>query len=271
MAFIFDKYDEYGIDGKIIDINDRSSTLTISVTSPFTSVIKIHCIPEHYNTLHPPLTSKYNWIDWVAGDGHPSAREASVYYNTSHKCFYKKESSRESEWERADFEDIYNDDDPYLFVKHLDVPEKYQFFLYKYKSILHKEQVCHFSAYAIRRINRDWKSIQNKEVERHPEDYTWIYDPDSFYGEKWDAESIDGLVKEILPSRECLEESLKRHDAANDELRRKEWKKKWKRIKSIPKRVENLIAEYPRSLWLIISIGMFLIGMGTLIVSILKD
>ncbi len=302
MAFIFDKYDEYSIEGKIVDINDRSSTLTISVTFPFVREIEFRCSSEYYNMLHPPVTSKYNWIDWVADDGHPSVREASAYYNTSHKCFYKKESGSESEWERADFEDIYNDDDPYLFEKHLDTPEKYQFFLFKYKSILHKEQVCHFSAYAIHRINRDWKSIKNNEVERHPEDYTWIYDPDTFYGEKWDVESIDGLVKEIrpsrecveqlfksykdddriiesidslvkeiLPSRECLEELLKRHDAADDELRRKEWKKKWERIKSIPKRVEDFIAEYPRSLWLIITLGMLLVGIGTFIASILKD
>lgn len=171
--------------------------------------IEFYCSSEYYNTLHPPVTSKYNWIDWVAGDGHPSAREASVYYNTSHKCFYKKESGRESEWERADFEDIYNDDDPYLFVKHLDMPEKYQFFLYKYKPILHKEQVCHFSAYAIDRTDTKLHSVYGKKVKRHPEDYFWIYDPDSFRGEKWDTESIDGLVKEIRPSRECLKQLFK--------------------------------------------------------------
>lgn len=298
MAIIFDKYDEYSIEGKIVDINDRSSTLTISVTSPFIGVIKFQCSLEYYNLLHPPVTSKYNWIDWVSGDGHPSVTEASVYYNTSHKCFYKKESDRESEWESADFEDIYNDDDRYLFVKHLDMPEKYQFFLYKYKSILHKEQICHFSAYAVRRINRDWKSIQNNEVERHPEDYTWIYDPDTFYGEKWDAESIDGLVKEIRPSRECLKQLFKSYkdddriiesiDDLVQEIRpsreclkqllksyradgRKAWGEKLKRIgkgiKSAPERFQNWLAKY-NQIWYFFA--TFLAGaLGTLIATLI--
>lgn len=247
MAIIFDEYDKYGIGGKIVDIND-SSTLTISVTSPFVREIKFQCSSEYYKLLHPPVTSKYNWIDWVSGDGHPSVREASAYYNTSHKCFYKKESGRESEWERADFEDIYNDDDSYLFEKHLDTPEKYQFFLYKYKSILHKGQLCHFSAYAIHRINRDWKSIQNNEVERHPEDYTWIYDPDSFYGEKWDAESIDGLVKEIRPSRETLNQLLASYDAEDQEAKRKDrtewWEGKKRTCKDAVDRLNQNLKEY---------------------------
>lgn len=290
--------DKYSIEGKIVDVNDKSSTLTISVTSPFEREIKFQCSSAYYNLLHPPVTSKYNWIDWVAGGEHPSVCEASVYYNTSHKCFYRKESGRESEWERADFEDIYNDDGADLFVKHVGMPEKYQFFLFKYKPILHKGQLCHFSAYAIDRTDRNTHSVHGKKIKRHPEDYTWIYDPDTFYGEKWDAESIDGLVKEIrpsrdcveqlfkfykdddritesiddlvreiLPSRECLEESLKRHDAADAELKRKEWKEKLERIKSAPEHFQNWLAKY-NQIWYFFA--TFLAGaLGTLIATLI--
>ena len=268
MAISFDEYDKYSIKGKIIDIND-SSTLTISVTSPFISEIseiKFHCSSDHYDTLHPPVSSKYEWIAWVRDHAHPIVTEASAYYNTKDKCFYRKESGSGSAWERTDFDDIYNDN-PHLLTKNSNMQEKYKFFLYKYMSILHKEQVCHFSAYAMRRINRDWKSIQNNEVERHPDSYFWIYDPDTFHGERWDTESIDGLVKEVLPSRECLEELLikkvlpsrecleellKRHDAADEELKRKEWEERWERIKSIPKRLQNWLTEYSQ-IWLILT------------------
>ena len=285
MAIIIDEYnDKYSIKGKIIDVNDNSSTLTISVTSPFTNVIEFYCNSEYYDVLHPPVSSKYNWIDWVRDNAHPVVTEASAYYNTKDKCFYRKESGSESEWEHTDFEDLYNDN-PYLFTKDLNSQVKYEFFLYRYKSILHKEQLCSFSAYATEWDNRNWHSIRNKQVERHPKDYTWIYDPDTFHGERWDTKSIDGLVKEVLPSRECLEELLikkvlpsrecleeliKRHDAADEELKRKERKERRERIESIPKRVENFIGKYPRLLWLIITFGMLLVGIGSLIVTYLK-
>ena len=270
MAINFEDYHIYSIEGKIIDINDNNSTLTISVTSPFVSVIKFYCNSEQYDTLHPPVSSKYEWIAWVQDDAHPIGTKASAYYNTKDKCFYRKESGSESEWERADFDDIY-EDNPHLLTKNLNMQEKYQFFLFKCMSILHKEQLCHFSAYAIDTTNRNnWHSIKNKGVERNPNDYTWIYDPDTFHGEKWDTESIDGLVKEVLPSRECLEELLKRHDAADEELKRKEWKEKWERIKSTPKRFEDFIGKYPRLLWLVITFGMLLVGIGSLIVTYLK-
>ena len=257
------EYDKYSIAGKIININD-SSTLTISVTFPFISVIKFNCSSEYYNTLHPPVSSKYNWIDWVQGVAHPSVTEASVYYNTNDKCFYKKESGSESEWECTDFDDIYSDN-PHLLVKNSDMQEKYQFFVYRYKSILHKEQLCYFSAYAIDTTNRNWHSIHNKQVERHPDDYFWIYDPDTFHGEKWDAGSIDGLVREIRPSRDCLEELLKRHDAADEELKRKEREERRERIKSIPGHLQNWLTKYDK-IWYILTSS--LVGaLVTLIVS----
>ena len=285
MALIIDPFDKYSIKGKIINVNDKSSTLTISVTSPFRGVIDFHCISEHYDILHPPVLSKYEWIDWVQDNAHPSVTEASAYYNTRDKCFYRKESGSESEWERTDFDDIYKDN-RHLLTKNLNMQEKYQLFIYRYMSILHKEQLCHFSAYATHSLIEDTHSTRSKQVERHPEDYFWIYDPDTFQGEKWDAESIDGLVKEILPSRECLEELLikeilpsrecleellKRHDAADGELKRKEWEERCERIKSIPKRVENFIGKYPRLLWLIITFGMLLVGIVSLIVTYSKD
>ena len=263
MAIIFDPFDKYeNITGKIIDIND-GSTLTISVTFPFVSEIKVQCISEHYDILHPPTPFKYNWMD--PQGSHPNISEDAAYYNTNDKCFYRKEFGRESEWERTDFEDIYDDNPNLLHFlrKNLNMQEKYNFFLSKYKSILHKGQLCRFSAYAIYRDSRNWRSIQNTLVGSNPSGYTWIYDPDTFYAEKWDAESIDGLVKEILPSRECLEESLKRHDAADDELRREKWKEKWERIKSAPERFQNWLAKY-NQIWYFFA--TFLAGaLGTLI------
>ena len=50
MAISFDEYDKYSIAGKITNIND-SSTLTISVTSPFECEIQFHCSSDHYDML----------------------------------------------------------------------------------------------------------------------------------------------------------------------------------------------------------------------------
>ena len=89
MGFIFREFDKYSIRGKIIDINNDSSTLTISVNSPFVGEIEFHCSSDYYDMLHPPAF-KYNWISWVRDSEHPSVTEASAYYNTTHKCFYTK-------------------------------------------------------------------------------------------------------------------------------------------------------------------------------------
>ena len=268
MEFIFNEFDRYSIRGKIIDIND-SSTLTISVISPFVSEIEFHCSSEHYDMLHPPAF-KYNWISWVQDSEHPSVTEASAYYHKTHKCFYKKESGSESEWELTDFEDLY-DDNPNLLTKNMDMQEKYKLFLYKYKSILHKGQFCRFSAYAIDRDNRNWNwySIRNKQVERQPGDYTWIYDPDNFFGEKWEAESIDNLVKEIRPSKDCLEQLRVSYKAEDQEAKRKtkkeKWERRWKAIISAPELFQNWLTKYDK-------IGILLTGsVGTLIVKFIID
>ena len=265
MAISFDEYDRYSIEGKIIDINDNNSTLTISVTSPFINVIKFYCNSEHYDTLHPPVSSKYEWIAWVQDDAHPIVTKASAYYNTKDKCFYRKESDSGSAWERTDFDDIY-EDNPHLLTKNLNMQEKYQFFLFKYMSILHKEQLCHFSAYAIDTTNRNnWHSIKNKGVERNPNDYTWIYDPDTFHGEKWDTESIDGLVKEIRPSRDCLKQLLESYKTNYWEVTKEKWKSGWKTIKSAPERFQNWLTKYDK-IWYILTSS--LVGaLVTLIVS----
>ena len=168
-------------------------------------------------------------------------------------------------------------------------------------SILQKELLCEFSAYAIDKSNKDWCSVRNQEVDRHPDDYHyfWIYDPDTFSVEKWDAESIDGLVKEIQPSRKCLEELVKKippsrefiddlvkeirpsretveylsesYDEDDRKSEKEWWKRKWQAVKSIPKRIEGSIGKYPRLLWLILTLGMFLVGIGSLIVTYSKD
>ena len=292
MAITIKDYDAYYINGKIIEIN--YTRLTISVTSPFTDIIEFECRAHHYDILHPPVF-KYGWID--SQDTHPNVTEASAYYNTNDKCFYRKEEGRKSEWKSTDFEDIRNDNPYFLHRGSSWTEKKYLFFVDKYLLILQKGQFCHFYAYAIHKINRNWHSIQNKQVERHPGDYTWIYDPDSFSGGKWDAESIDGLVKEVRPSRDCLKrllyaeewdtefidglvkkirpsrDCLKRlresYEVDDRKTKREKWDRRLETLKSIPARVEDFLGRYRRLLWLIITLGMFLVGVVSLIVNYL--
>ena len=225
MTITINESDAYHIRGKIIKIND--SIFTISVTSPFTSEIKFHCRPEHYDML--------------------------------------RNSTQEQ--------------------------KKYWFFRDKYMSILQNEQLCHFSAYAIDTSNKDRHSVRNQEVDRHPDDYhyLWIYDPDSFYGEKWDEASIDDLVKETRPSRDCLKQLLKSErwdEASIDDLvketrpsrdclkqllksyedddrdaKKEEWKRRWEKIKSTPKRLQNWLAEYDKLIIAIITLASGAVGL----------
>ena len=262
MAITINEFDRYNISGKIVNKHRNSSTFTIFVTSPFTCEIKFYCSPENYDMLHPPVSSKYNWISWVQGDGHPSVSEASAYYNTTDKCFYKKESGSASEWEAIDFEDIY-DDNPNLLNRNTNRRrDQYDFFLNKYVSILQKEQLCEFSAYAL----HESRSVHNIQVERRPDEYYWIYDPNSFYAKKWSAESIDDLVKEIRPSRECLKQLLKSYKDGDRKAKREKWKKRWQGFKSTPKRLQNWLAEYDK---LMIGLGGLIIGIITASVAIL--
>ena len=288
MAITINEFDVYYINGKIIDIN--GSTFTISVTSPFTCEVKFHCNLGYYNILHPPISSKYTWISWVQGDGHPSSSEAAAYYNTKNKCFYKKESGRASEWEAIGFEDLY-DDNPLLFTENPNSiqEEKYWFFQDRYMSILQKEQSCSFSAYAMHRIKGDWSSIQSNQVKRHPEDYDWIYDPDSFSVKRWDTESIDDLVKEIRPSRDCLKQLLqseewdaesiddlvkkikpsreavehlsKFYEENDRKVKRENRERRWKKIKSTPKRLQNWLDDYDKLMIAIITLASGAVGL----------
>ena len=110
MTITINTRDRYFIKGKIVDIAGNG-TLVIFVTHPFSSQIKFTCFPMQYNYIHSSRLSKYNWLGLDRGS-HPPAWEASAYYNTEQKHFYKKESGEddgESEWKAADFEDIYRD------------------------------------------------------------------------------------------------------------------------------------------------------------------
>jgi hypothetical protein len=243
MAITINEFDRYNISGKIISKHKNNGTFTIFVTSPFTCEIKFYCSLEHYHVLHPPAF-KYNWMDLQ--DSHPSISEASAYYNTQHKCFYKKESNSKSEWKPADFADIY-DDNPNLLRRNTNrYPVQYDLFLNKYVSILQKEQLCNFSAYALHKTNRDWYSVQGPQVARHPDDYFWIYNPNSFYAEKWEAESIDDLVKEIRPSRECVNQLLESYEDDDREADKEKWERRWEKIKSTPKRLQNWLDAYDK-------------------------
>ena len=129
-------------------------------------------------------------------------------------------------------------------------------------AILEKEQLCNFSAYAIDKTNKDWCSIRSQQVERHPDDrdYLWIYDPDTFYAEKWDRESIDDLVKEIRPSRDCLKQLLESYESDDWEAFKKKCKRIWETIRSTPKRLQNWLAEYDKLMIAIITLVSGAIG-----------
>ena len=274
MAITINESDKYYISGKIIKI--RNSTLIISVTSPFTCEIEFYCKPEHYDILHLPVFSKYDWMD--LRDGHPNVTEAAAYYNTKGKCFYKKESGTASEWKSTDFEDIYNDN-PSLVKRNPNIiqnQEEYLFFQNRYRSILEKEQSCEFSAYVIRKEDR--RSVHSQQVERHPDDYDyfWIYDPDTFHAEKWNTESIDDLVKELRPSRDCLKQLLESYEDDDRKTKKEKWNRRWETIKSTPKRLQNWLAEYDKLMIAVITlvsgaIGVELIKVIISIITALKN
>lgn len=249
---IIDETDGYYIMGKIIGINNN--TLTISVTHPFTEKIDFYCNVDYYEQIHPPKSVEYNWEG--LRESHLTITEASAYYNTDHKSFFKKESSTESEWKAIDFEDIY-DSNPNLLKNEQKYPEKYIFFTDKYLQTLHKGQLCRFTAYAIDKSNRNNHSVQNKLVEKFPNEYFWIYDPDSFFTERWTTESIDNLVQETRPSRDCVNQLSEFYEV--DDRRAKEEKRdrRWKTIKSTPQRLQNLLTKYDK---LMIGLGGLIVG-----------
>ena len=275
MAITIRQNDRYFIKGKIVE-TAGDGTLVICVTHPFSCQIKFTCFPRQYNSIYSERLSKYNWLG-PHGGAHPKVWGAAAYYNAEQETFYQTESDDESggksEWEVTDFEDIYHDN-PHLCTNDLDSYQKeHQFFKDRYIPILHKGMLCSFYAYALEAVDeRNRKSVHSKQVERYPTDYDyhWIYDPDSFRIEEWNAESIEGLVKEILPSRECVEELLKRHRAIDKESRRKIPKEIWEWIKSTLKRFENHLQKYPRVSWFILTSGMLLIGIATLVYAVLK-
>ena len=276
MATTIRQNDRYFIKGKIVE-TASNGTLVIFVTHPFSCQIKFTCFPAQYNYIYSERLSDYNWLG-LSGGSHPLGWGiAAAYYDTEKKCFYKKEAGNASdgdpEWEVTDFKDIY-DDNPRLLTNDLHSQQKeHQFFVDRYIPILQKGMLCRFYAYALEEVDEgNWKSVRSKQVERHPNDYDdhWIYDPDSFRIEEWNAESIEGLVKEILPSRECVEELLKRHRAIDKESRRKIPKEIWEWIKSTLKCFENHLQKYPRVSWFILTSGMLLIGIATLVYAVLK-
>ena len=138
--------------------------------------------------------------------------------------------------------------------------KEYQFFQYRYMSVLQKEQSCEFSAYAIRKEDR--RSVHSQQVERHPDDYDyfWIYDPDSFCGKKWDEASIDDLVKEIRPSRATVEHLSESYEADDQEVKREERKRKWQEVKSTPKRLQNWLDEYDKLMIAVITLVSGAVG-----------
>ena len=274
MGITIRQNDRYFIKGKIVE-TASNGTLVIFAAQPFSCEIKFTCFPIQYNCIHSSRLSKYNWLG-VSGGSHPGTWEAAAYYNTA-GYFYKKESASESdgnpEWKTADFEDILYDNSHLRTNDSHSYQKEHKFFEDRYIPILEKGMLCSFYAYALEEVDEgNLKSVHSKQVERHPNDYDdrWIYDPDSFRIEEWNAESIEGLVREILPSRECVEDLRKRHRAIDKESRRKQWRELCESIKSIPKRIENHLQEYSRLSWFIINLGILLITIASLAYTILK-
>lgn len=271
MAITINTRDRYLIKGKIVDI-PGDGTLVIFVTDPFSSKIEFTCFPMQYNYIHSSRLSKYNWLGLGRGS-HPQAWEASAYYNTEQKSFYKKESDSESngesEWKVADFEDIYRDNSRLLTNDLHSYQKEHKFFVDRYIPILQKEQPCKFSAYALQEINEgNWQSVNSSQVERYPNDrdYLWIYNPDTFRGKKWDTESIDDLVKEVRPSKGCVKQLLKSYEDDDRKAKKEQRNKVWETIKSTPKRFEDFLGKYKQST---IGLGGVIVGAILAIVALL--
>lgn len=267
MVITINTRDRYLIQGKIVDI-PGDGTLVIFVTHPFSSKIKFTCFPIQYNYIHSSRLSKYNWLGLDSGS-HPQVWEASAYYNTEQKSFYKKESDSESEWKAADFEDIYRDNSRLLTNDLHSYQKEHKFFVDRYIPILQKEQPCEFSAYALQEINEgNWQSVNSSQVERYPNDrdYLWIYDPDTFRAEKWDTESIDDLAKEVRPSKECVKQLLKSYEDDDRKAKKEQRNRVWQTIKSTPKRFEDFLRNYKQST---IGLGGVIVGAVLAIVALL--
>ena len=265
MEKVYENINKYGeqIKGKFSHKAQRDG-IVISVTSPFVEEIHI----ESDDNIHKAYSETYSLLPPQAE--HPKGEYRSIYYNTEEQRYYRSEwRPKKPELEESEWGYIWVITDSEYITKHAKRCEKLQAHYRSYHDI-HKGQLCVFTGYAID-PNGDFKKPSTIESKLILDDRTkWFFNPWSFKVSLLDENTIDGLVKEILPSRECLEESLERHDAADDELKRQERNKRWQSIKSIPKRVENFIGRYPRLLWLIITFGMLLVGIGSLIVAYLN-
>ena len=118
-------------------------------------------------------------------------------------------------------------------------------------------------------IKKDLHRTPN--VKRHPEDYTWIYDPDSFHIEKWNTESIDSLVKEIRPSRDCLKQLRKTYRADDRKTIVEKLKRIGIAIKYAPRRFWNLLSKDGKLvIRLAIALGTLIAGTTVAVITILN-
>ena len=98
---------------------------------------------------------------------------------------------------------------------------------------------------------KKWRSVQEPRVITHPNDYFWIYDLDTFQGEKWNTESIDALVKEMRPSRDCLKQLLESYEDDDRKTKKEKWDRRWETIKSSPERFHNWLEKYKQIWWFV--------------------
>ena len=146
---------------------------------------------------------------------------------------------------------------PNLIKNEQKVPDKYYFFLDRYLHTLHRGQLCRFIAYAIDKNNSNNGSTSGILVEEYPDRFLWIYDPDSFSSEEWTTESVDDLVQEIRPSRDCVKRLLKSYKDDDLTARKEKLDKIWKTIKSAPERLQNFLNKYDK---LTIGLGSLIFG-----------
>ena len=71
---------------------------------------------------------------------------------------------------------------------------------------------------------------------------------------KWEAESIDGLVKEIRPSRECVEWLIESYKTEDQEAKRKDKKEKRENKKNKWKNRFDRFEQYPNTIKIIITV-----------------
>ncbi len=257
--------------------------LKILVNHPFNAEISIIMNTDTWNKYVNYSVSR-NWRGFL--DNHPKECNSMDFYcNPQEGKFYMGSSTDDknySVWEETTLEKIVNISRlAWEFSRHIHTDY----------NRLHAGQTCEFYAYAIDNNDRLYKP---STIEDNFPKYKWIYNPLTFKAHDITSESIehliaktpppklvadkiilnhiqefqhsktnglniDGLVKEIRPSRECLKQLLESYEAEDQKTWVEKWKKRWQGIKSSPERFRIWLDKYDK----------MMIGLGGLIVGVI--